>query len=175
MLAGNLVGLRPMEPDDAAALWRWHSDPDVMRWLDDGYPESLAQVTARYEQRERNSYEHVLFGIETLAEKRLIGLVKLGDAAPETGDAELDIYIGEKECWGRGYGTEATRLICRYGFDKMRLHRITLWVADENAAAIHVYQKVGFVEEGRAREAFRRDGRWHDMIMMGLLEGELRH
>ncbi|MGC5019555.1 GNAT family N-acetyltransferase [Micromonospora sp. DT47] len=90
------------------------------------------------------------------------------------GDAELDISLGEKVCWGRGYGTEAMRLICRYGFDKMRLHRISLWVADENAAAIRVYTKVGFVEEGRARESFRRDGRWHDMIMMGLLEGELR-
>jgi RimJ/RimL family protein N-acetyltransferase len=56
----------------------------------------------------------------------------------------------------------------------MRLHRITLGVADENAPAIHIYKKVGFVEEGRACESFRRDGRWHDMIMMGLLEDELR-
>jgi RimJ/RimL family protein N-acetyltransferase len=172
MLIGDLIRFRPMEPDDAEALWRWNNDPEVMRWLSDGYPESLAQTTARHEARERNSYENVLFGIETIAENRLIGLVHLGGAEPETADAELDIYIGEKDCWGRGYGTEATRLICRYGFDKMRLHRITLWVADENAAAIRVYEKIGFVEEGRARESFRRDGKWHDMVLMGLLEGD---
>ncbi|MEV0973813.1 GNAT family N-acetyltransferase [Microtetraspora glauca] len=173
MLIGNLVRFRPMEPGDAEALWRWNSDPEAMRWLDDGYPESLAQATARHSERERNFYGHVLFGIETIAEGRLIGLVRLSGAEPETGDADLDIYIGEKDCWGRGYGTEATRMICRYGFAKMRLHRITLWVAEANAAAIHVYKKVGFVEEGRAREAFRRDGDWHDLILMGLLDGEL--
>jgi RimJ/RimL family protein N-acetyltransferase len=47
------------------------------------------------------------------------------------------------------------------------------WVVAENVAARRVYAKVGFVEEGRSREAFRRDGKWHDMILMGLLEHEL--
>ncbi|MFE3454813.1 GNAT family N-acetyltransferase [Nonomuraea sp. NPDC059194] len=173
MLNGTRVRLRPMEPGDAEALWRWNSDPEVMRWLDSGYPESLAQLVARHEARDRNSFERVLLGVETLDEGRLIGLVGLRDAEPETGDAELDIYLGEKDTWGRGYATEATRLICRYGFDQMRLHRITLWVVEANAGARRVYEKVGFVEEGKAREAFRRDGTWHDVIMMGLLESDL--
>jgi RimJ/RimL family protein N-acetyltransferase len=46
-------------------------------------------------------------------------------------------------------------------------------VVADNAAARHVYRKVGFVEEGRQRESFRRAGKWHDMILMSLLEGEL--
>ena len=53
-------------------------------------------------------------------------LVRLRDAEPETGCAELDIYLGEKEYWGRGYAADAMRTICRYGFEKMRLHKITL-------------------------------------------------
>lgn len=64
--------------------------------------------------------------------------------------------------------------MCRYGFDKMRLHRITLTVVTENQAAHHIYKKVGFVDEGRLRESFRRDGTWYDMYTMGLLENELR-
>lgn len=56
----------------------------------------------------------------------------------------------------------------------MRLHKITLTVVIENHAAHHVYQKVGFVDEGRLRQVFRRDGQWYDMFTMGLLEGELR-
>ncbi|WP_431961410.1 GNAT family N-acetyltransferase [Actinacidiphila sp. bgisy160] len=55
----------------------------------------------------------------------------------------------------------------------MRLHKISLTVVTENEAAHHVYRKVGFVEEGRLRQVFRRDGRWYDMFTMGLLEGEL--
>ena len=56
----------------------------------------------------------------------------------------------------------------------MRLHRISLTVVAENTGARKVYEKVGFVEEGRIREAFRRDGKWYDRIIMGLLEGDLR-
>ena len=83
------------------------------------------------------------------------------------------VYIGEQDYWGGGYGTDTMKVICRYGFEMMRLHGISLWVVPENTAARHVYEKVGFVEEGRKRESFRRDGKWHDTILMSLLEGEL--
>ncbi|WP_283139135.1 GNAT family N-acetyltransferase [Rhizohabitans arisaemae] len=172
MLTGDLVRLRTLGPADYATRWRWDNDPEVMRWLDDGHPEPFAEAVARFERQDPNSYANVSFGIEPREEERLIGFVRLRDAEPETGNAELDIYLGERDVWGRGYATDAMRVICRYGFDKMRLHRITLWVAAGNAAARRVYEKVGFVEEGRAREAFRRDGRWYDSILMGLLESD---
>jgi RimJ/RimL family protein N-acetyltransferase len=174
MTRGELVLLRPLEPTDAEALWRWNHDPDVVRWLDDGYPQTLAQAKTRLADRPRNGYGDVLLGIEILNDHTLIGLVHLGGAEPETGCAELDIYLGEKEYWGRGYGTDAMRTICRFGFAKMRLHKISLTVVTENHAAHHVYQKVGFVDEGRLRQVFRRDGQWYDMYTMGLLAGELR-
>jgi RimJ/RimL family protein N-acetyltransferase len=55
----------------------------------------------------------------------------------------------------------------------MRVHGISLWVVPENTAARRVYEKLGFVEEGRKREAFRREGKWYDMLLMSVLEGEL--
>ncbi|MEU9830928.1 GNAT family protein [Streptosporangium sp. NPDC048047] len=174
MLTGELVRLRPMEPSEAEHLWRWNSDPEVMRWMDEGYPQTLAQVARRCEDRPVNSYDDVLLGVETLDGGRLIGLVRLSDAQPEIGRATFDVYIGEKDCWGRGYATDATREMCRYGFGRMRLHSIELSVVTENVSAIHVYEKVGFVREGRLREVFRRDGRWYDMFLMSMLEGELR-
>lgn len=174
MVLGELVGLRPLEPSDAEAMWRWHNDPDVMRWMSDGYPSSLAQLRKRTEERPPNAYGQVLFGVEVPADGKLIGVVRLRDAEPETGCAELDLYLGEKDYWGRGYATDTMRTICRYGFQKMRLHKIRLTVVTENHAAHRVYQKVGFVDEGRLRQEFRRDGRWYDMFTMGLLEDELR-
>lgn len=174
MVLGELVKLRALEPSEAEALWRWNHDPEVMRWMHDGYAQSVAQVRKSMEERPRNTYGDVLYGIEVLSDARLIGLVRLRDTEPELGIAELDIYLGEKDCWGRGYATDAMRAICRYGFQDMRLHKITLTVATENSAAHHVYQKVGFVVEGRLRQVLRRDGAWHDMFTMGLLAGELR-
>ena len=84
MVLGYLVKLRPMEPSDADAIWRWHQDPDVLRWMTDGYEQSLAQVRKRFDERPRNSYSDVLFGIEALLDGRLIGLVRLDGAEPET-------------------------------------------------------------------------------------------
>jgi RimJ/RimL family protein N-acetyltransferase len=174
MVPGAGIRLRPMEPSDAEALWRWNSDPDVMRWMNDGYRQSLAHTVKRLEEREKNRYEAVLFGIETRDDATLIGLVHLHGAEPETGIAQIDLYIGEKDYWGRGYATDAMRTMCRFGFEQMRLHKIELTVVTENHAAHHVYRKLGFVDEGRLRQVFRRDGRWYDMYRMGLLEGELR-
>lgn len=174
MVAGESVKLRALEPSEAGTVWRWQSDPEVMRWMRDGYAESSAAVRKRLEERPGNRYGDVLYGIEVLTHAVLIGLVRLRDAEPETGCAELDLYIGEKDYWGRGYATDAVHTMCRYGFEKMRLHKISLTVVTENHAAHHIYRKVGFTEEGRLRQVFRRDGRWYDMFAMGLLEGELR-
>jgi RimJ/RimL family protein N-acetyltransferase len=169
---GKSVLLRAMEPADAEALWRWNHDPDVMRWMDADYPQTQDRVRTWLRERPRNDYGDVLFGVE--AGGTLIGLVRLHGAEPETGCADLDVYLGEKDHWGRGHGTDAVRTACRYGFEKMRLHKVSLTVVAEHEAARHVYRSVGFVEEGRLRQVFRRDGRWHDKITMGLLEGELR-
>lgn len=94
MVLGDLVRLRPVEPSDAEAVWRWNHDPDVMRWMSDGYAQPLAQVRKRLEERPPNAYGDLLLGIEAAAEERLVGVVRLRDAEPERGCAELDIYIG---------------------------------------------------------------------------------
>jgi RimJ/RimL family protein N-acetyltransferase len=174
MVFGDLVKLRPMGPEDAGPVWRWHHDAEVMQWMDVHHGQQYTKVRTWLEELPNNTYDDVLFGIEATSDDRLIGLVRLHGAEPETGCAELDIYLGEKDSWGRGYATDALRTICRYGFERMRLHKITLTVVTENHAAHHIYRKVGFVEEGRLREVFHRDGRWYDKFTMGLLEGELR-
>jgi RimJ/RimL family protein N-acetyltransferase len=176
MLEGDLVRLRALEPEDADKIYHWVHDPEVGRWMVNDHPRSRAQIRKRCEERPVNKYELVLLGIETKADGKLIGIVDLRDAEPEVGNAELDIYIGDAEYRnGGGYGTEALRMMCRYGFDRMRLHMITLWVVAENERARHVYRKVGFSEDGRHREAFVGEGgRRHDMILMSMLQGELK-
>lgn len=74
----------------------------------------------------------------------------------------------------RGLGTEATRLVLRFGFDELGLHRIQLTVNGFNERGLATYRKVGFVEEGRSREAIFRSGTWHDQVHMGILAREWR-
>ncbi|SDF92311.1 Protein N-acetyltransferase, RimJ/RimL family [Lentzea fradiae] len=172
MLTGDLVRLRPVEPEDADTFYRWHNDEEVMRWLQAYFHTSLAAVRKRFAERQENSHERVTFSIETL-EGKLIGVVALRDVHPVNARAEVDIYIGEKDHWGGGYGTDALRTVCRYGFDTMRLESIQLGVVEANERAVRSYQKVGFQVDGRYRRSFFRDGVWHDSLLMCVLRDEL--
>lgn len=82
------------------------------------------------------------------------------------------IDIGEKEYWGSGYGFEAVNVLLTYAFLEQNIHRISLNVFAFNERAIRLYERIGFQQEGRSREAIFRDGRYHDIIQMGLLQTE---
>jgi RimJ/RimL family protein N-acetyltransferase len=172
-LQGERVHLRAVAPSDAERLWRWHNDPQVMRWMHAPYPTSLDEVEKELAQRPANSHASLTLMIEN-ASARTVGIIALRGAEPESGSAELDIYLGEKDCWGQGLATDAMRTLCRFGFERMNLHRVELCVADGNDAARHLYEKLGFVTEGRKREVYFREGAWCDEWLMSLLRGELR-
>jgi RimJ/RimL family protein N-acetyltransferase len=92
----------------------------------------------------------------------------------DNGSALFHITIGEREAWGHGYGGEATALMVDHAFTSLGLHRVALSVFAFNERAIRAYRRVGFVGEGRSREAIWRDGRWWDEIHMSVLEPEWR-
>jgi RimJ/RimL family protein N-acetyltransferase len=76
--------------------------------------------------------------------------------------------IGETSYWGKGYGTEATRLITRYAFESLNFHRVWLHVYDFNLRGIAIYEKVGYKKEGVLRQHTYREGRYHDVITMAI-------
>ena len=101
----------------------------------------------------------------------LVGNIHLWGARPKDRCATIGIALG-REYIGRGYGTDAMRVIVGYGFREMGLHRIQLSVAPFNPAGIRAYEKAGFVEEGRHRESVLHDGRWYDEVLMSILDHE---
>ena len=171
---GKLIRLRAREPEDEPLLFRWFNDAEVTEHLAMRYPLSHAQEREFIESQKASGYQHAGFAVETLAEGELIGGVDLMGTSPESRSARLGIAIGDKTRWDGGYGTDTMRAVCRFGFEMMNLHRIELEVYADNLRAQHVYEKVGFQVEGRRREALYKFGRYHDVIVMGLLEGELR-
>jgi RimJ/RimL family protein N-acetyltransferase len=88
-------------------------------------------------------------------------------------EAEVGFWIRRK-FWGRGFGTDALRAVCRFGFRSLALHRIEANVVVGNIGSRRALEKVGFRLEGRRRQAFRVGGRWYDDWRFGLLKGELR-
>jgi len=171
-LEGELVRLRAPEPEDEPYYYQWINDPEVTYNLLARYPFTHAQELEFIAKP--SSYGYVNLTIVTLGDALPIGNATLRNANPENRSADLGIMIGDRAYWDRGYGTDAMRTICRFGFEVMNLHRIELDVFADNARAIKVYERLRFVHEGRKREAHYRRGEYVDVVTMGLLAGELR-
>jgi len=171
-LAGERVVLRRHVHDNIRAFQRWYSDPEVVRLTryQDG-PMRRDEIERFFAARALGP-DSLSMAIHVRADDRLIGTCALSQLDADNGSALFHITIGEKDAWGRGYGTEATRLMIDHAFTGLGLHRIALTVFAFNDRAIRSYRRVGFVVEGRAREAIWREGRWWDEISMSILDSD---
>jgi len=171
-IEGRTVVLRPHTTRNVAAFTRWYADPEVARLTryQDG-PMRADDVRRFFEARVTGSGSLAL-AIHLRESDRLIGTCAFSQLDGDNGSALFHITIGERECWGRGYGTEATALMLEHAFGTLGLHRVGLAVFAFNERAIRSYRKVGFVLEGRSREAIWRGGAFSDEIHMSILAHE---
>lgn len=173
LLTGTRVRLRGIREDDMPTLVTWEMDTarttTLSNWV---LPPSEATARSNLAKWSANDKDDVGFVIETLDDPPvLIGNVALWGARLKDRCATLGIALGREHA-GRGYGTDAMRVIVDYGFREIGLHRIELQVAPFNPAGIRTYEKIGFVEEGRRRELVWHDGRWYDEVLMAILDHE---
>jgi RimJ/RimL family protein N-acetyltransferase len=175
ILVGERVRLRGVRDDDLPTLARWEMDPGRLITLSNWVaPPSEAAAKERIAKRSANDQDDLGFAIETLDDPPvLVGRIWLSAAGgrPKGRCAAVGIALGRQHI-GRGYGTDAMRVIVGYGFREMGLHRIQLGVAAFNPAGIRAYEKAGFTEEGRLRESVLHDGRWYDDVLMSILDHE---
>ena len=174
---GKLVRLRAYEKSDLDAVMKWVNNEEVTGFLGNGaltYPVSSLAEARFIESAAGTSDAGKVFVIETLADKEYIGSIDLHAINWINRSAGIGIVIGDKSYWGRGYGSDAMGLLMRLGFDKMNLHRLWLHVHDYNQRAIASYEKCGFKREGVLRHEHFGNGRYHDTIVMAILENEYR-
>jgi RimJ/RimL family protein N-acetyltransferase len=170
-LIGERVYLRGVGPEDAESFITWLSDPDVRRLLMRQRPLSIAEELD-YIKRVSASDTDLLLGIVLRDGDRLIGGTGLHNIDARCRHASFGISIGDKDYWDRGYGTEATRLLLAHCFDTLNLNKVWLHVYEFNPRAVHVYEKLGFRVEGRLRQHTFFEGRYWDVISMGVLRDE---
>jgi RimJ/RimL family protein N-acetyltransferase len=173
-LEGSLVMLRRHVPANLRAFRRWYADRDVARLTryQDG-PMRPEEIDRFFDARALGR-DSMAMAVHVQESNRLIGTCAFSQLDGDNGSAMYHITIGEKDVWGHGYGTDATRVMARHAFETLGLHRIGLAVFEFNERAIRSYLSCGFTVEGRAREAIWRDGRWWDELTMSLLESEWR-
>lgn|SRR5512142_983658 len=174
IMEGERVVLRRHSAENLEAFRRWYSDPDVVRLTryQDG-PMGAGEVERFFMSRVLGP-DSLTFAIHLRDDDRLIGTCAFSQLDGDNGSALFHITIGEKDAWGHGYGTEATELMIRHAFERLGLHRVALSVFSFNERAIRSYRKVGFLVEGRSRDAIFRDGRYWDELQMSILEDDWR-
>ena len=169
-MTGAKCYLSPISLDDAARYTEWLNDTEVTRNL--SISGMNITLNSELEILEKISKEHN-YAIVDLNSDMLIGTVGLTAIDQRQGTAEIGVFIGDKSYWNKGYGEEAMRLLLRYAFDYLNLRNIMLRVFDYNKAGIRCYEKIGFKEIGKRRNAIRLQMKEHDLIFMDILNDEL--
>jgi RimJ/RimL family protein N-acetyltransferase len=166
---GRSIRLRAVEASDLEWINHEFWNPNVNQFMAVPWPESLEGTRAWWEAVRHQ--EPGPFLIETLHGGEPVGACSLESIDARSRSAVLGIWVAEPH-WDRGYGTDAVRTLCRFGFREMNLQRIGLSVYETNPRARRAYEKAGFREEGRLRRAHFVGGRHVDVIVMGLLAEE---
>ena len=172
-LRGPRVWLRPLEKEDLARYQELFAEPEIsLSYGKLGVPETLGRLQRRYDAGEFDTTDRfLLLVIET--EGTLIGAMQLSNTENlPSRSATFGIMIGDPAYLDRGYGTEASKLLLDYAFAVLGYHKVNLDLFEYNARALSMYEKLGFVVEGRRRENHWSRGRFWDDILMGVTAEE---
>ena len=176
ILKGELVRLSAMDADEISkAFSRWGRDSEYQRLLNSGVARTASQKDVQKwlekELGEQSINQH-WFSIRALEDDKLLGDVDLYVYNWPGRDTFVGLGIGERDFWGKGYGTDVMKVILRYAFTEINMKRVTLTVFEYNPRAIRSYEKAGFRHEGRMRAVLNKEGRRWDMLTMGVLRTE---
>ena len=173
MIAGEHVILRAFERDDAERCYRWMNDPNIVRTLKSRYPIAFQNEAEWLETAMHPPAGERHFAVERKDDRTHIGNASIHDIDWVSRTAAFGLFIGEPSAWNRGFGGDAIRTLVRFAFDEMNLRKLHIRVFEYNDRAKHVLETQGFVQEGRLRREFYREGSYHDLLILSIFrDGE---
>ncbi len=168
-IIGEKLYLRGLERADLEGeYFDWLNDREVTRFLRSGLFPNNAERMEEYYRSVALSPDNVMLAIIEKESDRHIGNIKLGPIDWVARIAFLGIMVGDKKSWGKGYGTEAIRLVIDYAFNRLNLHKVTAGIVAIHQASIRAFEKAGFEVEGQAKSQFFLDGEYCDSLYLGI-------
>jgi diamine N-acetyltransferase len=172
-LIGGRIYLRPFSKNDLSYIQKWSNDPEIRRLTGEVTPMSQAEAEKFYKEL-RVDKDWVWFVIVLKRGNRVIDEAGLLRMFRPWRCTDMSIIAGEKDVWGKGYGTEAGRLLLDYAFGRLGFHRVSVGVVGSNERALRFWEGLGFKKEGVQRDGYYCDNEYSDFIMMSILENEFK-
>jgi RimJ/RimL family protein N-acetyltransferase len=173
ILTGRRVYLRPFSRDDLPYIQKWSNDAELRRLTGEVAPMDDAETEKWYKEL-LGDKDRMWFVIVLKRGDRVIGEAGLLRIFRPWRNTDMTIIIGEKDAWGKGYGTEAGRLLLDYAFKRLGFHRISIGVVGFNKRALRFWESLGFKKEGVERDEYYYDNEYSDGVMMSILEDEFK-
>lgn len=169
MLRGEHVYIRPLEVGDLERSHGWINNSEIFVTMGVFGPRTVDEQRRWYEGLIGNR-ANLVFALCTVDGEQHVGNVSLFAIDYRNRNAGLTIFIADEAHRSQGYGREAVRLLCKYGFDYLNLHRI--YCRTDNPAAARMYEKLGFRKEGVLRQESFHYGEYVDKLLYGVLRSE---
>ncbi len=170
-ISGERIDLRTVEKDDIEFLKSNINDPKVRKDLGQYRPYNRDKEEEFVENISSGKEDQVHLLITDSEDGERIGVISLFEINKKSGNAEIGLWI-TPEHQEEGFGTEATKLIVKYGFDELRMHRLSARVFDDNPKSINIWEKLNFKKEGIIREGSFKDGKYVNVLIYGILKKE---
>lgn len=165
--------LRPVAASDVNPRYcAWLNDPAVNRYLETRSQTQTMATVARYVKSISSDPTQFFWAICLAQDGAHIGNIKVGPVHALHRTADVSLFIGEKNLWGRGYAAEAIALVCGCAFGKLGVNKLKAGFYAENAGSIRAFEKCGFSVEGRLRQHAFSEGRYTDVILLGRLASD---
>jgi RimJ/RimL family protein N-acetyltransferase len=170
LIEDGAVGLRAPEPSDAPYYWKMRSDLAIARQLISYNRGVSLKKIEKWIDGLRDDPDQLIFtAVETRGRSRKpIGYLKAFKFDHAARSCWFGLALFERARAGKGYGTRMLRLMIDYLRDWQNVRKISLEVLDDNAPAIAIYRRAGFVEEGRLKDQYFLDGKLRSVILMAL-------
>ncbi|UIJ58063.1 GNAT family N-acetyltransferase [Amycolatopsis acidiphila] len=171
-LTGPNVILRQLDGSHLDDVLKTVRDPEVRR-LTGTHARFTEPLLARWLESRPEQDGRADWAVTHREDGRFLGDLALNDIDADNESAAFRIALAPGAV-GRGYGTEATRLVLEFAFETVGLHRVSLEVYDFNSRARRAYEKCGFVAEGVLRDALCWEGKRHHAVVMSVLAPQWR-
>lgn len=172
-LVGRRICLRALRKRDLVYLPKWLEDTEIRGLIGEVAPMSEAD-SEKFFQEVRTNRKRAWFMVVVKENDKVIGEAGLLRMDPTWRTTDISIIIWQREEWGKGYGSEAILLLLDYAFGHLNFHRAAIGVVSFNERALRFWEKLGFRTEGVQRDGYYYDGKYHDFVMMSILEDEFR-